>query len=438
MELIADIDGAEGAEGAEGALEAIDEPAADPVDDPALLAGRLNMANVQLVAHTVAMIRTDGWQQAACRTPAAYLGWKFGLSPERAKVIVDVAKAWDDYPVLMTAFRRGELSVEQIAEAIKAPTWADADVVDLCRIANPAKIRRAMRDGMFEGDPDEPAPDRTPPTDRVSFGVTRHGRWYLRGNLDLAQGRRVEAALTERKDALFAEGHDDATWSDAFVDCFERSLDAVDSSSRRDSFRTWLHFDVTDGTATTTDGWRIPMALERHLLCDGIVQPVWERDGIPFSVGRAQRVVPDRTRRIVERRDRGCRVPGCTADRFVEIHHVIHWADGGATATWNLISVCRWHHKMHHQGRLGISGNADEFGGMTFTDAEGKVITGRCRPVAPTGPLPTTEVAYDGPLAGRFDWDWIGLGWIHPNAIKKRQDQMAEHWARIDVQSGAA
>ena len=38
---------------------------------------------------------------------------------------------------------------------------------------------------------------------------------------------------------------------------------------------------------------------------------VVERDGVPFSVGRTRRVVPERTRRVIERRDRGCRVPGC-------------------------------------------------------------------------------------------------------------------------------
>jgi hypothetical protein len=29
-------------------------------------------------------------------------------------------------------------------------------------------------------------------------------------------------------------------------------------------------------------------------------------------------------------RDRGCRFPGCTHTRYVDGHHVHHWADGGA------------------------------------------------------------------------------------------------------------
>ena len=131
-------------------------------------------------------------------------------------------------------------------------------------------------------------------------------------------------------------------------------MDAVPSRDRRDRYRTWFHVDAKTGAMTTTDGWRIPQNLARMCTCDGLGAIVLEHDGLPFSVGRSQYIVPDRTRRIVERRDRGCRVPGCTADRFVEVHHIIHWQDGGPTDTWNLLSLCPRHHRMHHQGLLGI------------------------------------------------------------------------------------
>jgi len=187
-----------------------------------------------------------------------------------------------------------------------------------------------------------------------------------------------------------------------------------------------LHLDVTDGEATTTDGWRVPMAIRDRILCDGVVQPVWERDGVPFSVGRAQHIVPDRTRRVVERRDRGCRVPGCDHDRCVEIHHVVHWNQGGPTDTWNLVCLCPRHHTLHHQGRLGITGDADRFDGLVFTDEHGVPIPGSGTPTVPTGPPPTPAVPYRPPLAGRFDWNWIGLGWVHPNARRKRMQRARE------------
>ncbi|MFP5487581.1 MAG: HNH endonuclease signature motif containing protein [Acidimicrobiia bacterium] len=175
------------------------------------------------------------------------------------------------------------------------------------------------------------------------------------------------------------------------------------------------------------------MAVRDRILCDGTIAPVWHRDGVPFSVGRAQHVVPDRTRRIVEQRDRGCRVPGCTCDRFVEIHHIVHWNQGGPTDTWNLVSLCPKHHRLHHQGQLGITGDADLFDGLVFTDADGRPVTEIRPPTPPTGPPPQPEVPYRAPLAGRFDWNWIGLGWVHPNARRQhvqRAKQLADQYHR--------
>lgn len=381
------------------------------------VAGQLNLLNARLVASAERLIESGEWEQYGMRSPKHFLAWQLGLSPERADVVVKVAERRSEFPVVMASFERGELSLEQVAEVVKAPAWADGMLLDMASISTVTKLRRAVRSDMFDGEPD---PEPTPVRDRVSFGVGRNGRWRLNAELGLDEGRRIEAALTERKDALFADDAD-VTWPEALVDCFDRSLGAVESASRRDHYRTWVHLDVTSGSATTTDGWRIPMAIEQHLLCDGVVQPVWERDGVPFSVGRSQRVVPDRTRRIIERRDRGCRVPGCTADRFVEIHHIIHWLDGGPTDTWNLLSLCPKHHKLHHHGVIGIEGNADEFDGVTFTEARGDPIAGSGRPKLPTVDPPTPAKQYEPPLRGRFDWNWIGLGWVSPEMQQQRR-----------------
>ncbi len=99
------------------------------------------------------------------------------------------------------------------------------------------------------------------------------------------------------------------------------------------------------------------------------------------NVGRAQHIVPDRTRTLVEHRDQGCPVPGCD-QRTVQVHHIIHWEDQGTTDTPNLVCLCRGHHRMHHQGRLGIEGNADEPDGLAFTDRHRRPL-GRAGPAPP-------------------------------------------------------
>jgi hypothetical protein len=55
-------------------------------------------------------------------------------------------------------------------------------------------------------------------------------------------------------------------------------------------------------------------------------------------------------RRALRRRDRGCRFPGCENHRFVDAHHIEHWAQGGETSVDNLVLLCRRHHKLLHEG----------------------------------------------------------------------------------------
>jgi hypothetical protein len=384
------------------------------------VAGQLNVVNARLVDVTVRLLATGGWEQGGMRSPKAFLAWRFGLSPERADQVVTIARRRAEFPTVIDLFDRGLLSIEQVHEAVQVPSWADPDIAHLATISTVTKLRRAKRSN-FTGDPNEPQPEVAAPQDRLRFGVGRNGRWRINGELGIDDGRLIEAALNERKDAIFTGGDTDVTWPEAFVDCFERSFASIDSGSRRDHYRTWLHLDVTNNDVTTTDGWRIPESIADRLLCDGTVQPVWESEGVPFSLGRAQRIVPERTRRIIERRDRGCRVPGCDS-RYVEIHHIRHWRNGGTTDTSNLISLCPRHHRMHHRGELGISGNADQFDGVVFTDATGERRLGVGQPAAATT-IPTPDQPYTAPINGRFDWNWIGLGWIHPNALEQQRQQ---------------
>jgi hypothetical protein len=135
-----------------------------------------------------------------------------------------------------------------------------------------------------------------------------------------------------------------------------------------------------------------------------MISPVLLDQGVPVSVGRSQHIVPDRTRRVVQHRDGGCTVPGCTARHFLEVHHIIHWEHGGPTDTWNLICVCPHHHRLHHQGKLRISGNADIPGGVTFTDGNGKRLTlSGAKPTLPGAPPPPPIGRFQHPLGERLD-----------------------------------
>jgi hypothetical protein len=163
-------------------------------------------------------------------------------------------------------------------------------------------------------------------------------------------------------------------------------------------------------------GLALPDSLRRYLTCDGTLRPIHEVGGIPVSVGRTHRTVPDRTRVVVEDRDRGCRVPGCDRQRWLHIHHVVHWEDGGPTDTSNLVAICPRHHRLHHLGQLGVAGDADRPDGLVFTDQRGQPLAGSGPPVPPTGPLETTAsdlgirpAGWRHPTGERLDARWIIL-----------------------------
>lgn len=394
-------------------------------DELAEIAGVLNAQHGRLVEVVERALQRDEWQQSGVHSPAQWLAWKTGLSPHRANEIVRCAERRSSFPRVNEALARGELAVDQAVVAMKAPSWADASVAEFAMNLTVVQLRKTMTKQFFDEGPQPAATDVRDEPDRLSTSTNVTGEWRISGVGDVDQGAIVDAALAEAKDALFERGETDATWFDALVEISHRSLDSVSSPARRDRFRTWIHLDTGTGGTSTTDGRLLPPSVRDRLLCDGIAQPVWERNGLPFNVGTSQRIVPSRTRRIVELRDGGCRVPGCTSRHAVEIHHIIHWRQGGPTDTWNLLSLCGKHHRQHHRGRLGIAGHADELDGITVTDHLGRVIATSGRPKIPEHAPDPPETGYVHASGERMDFGYF-TGWVDPGVLRARRTRHRE------------
>lgn len=93
----------------------------------------------------------------------------------------------------------------------------------------------------------------------------------------------------------------------------------------------------------------------RRLACDASLVTVLEdENGQVLNIGRRSRTVPAHIRRALSIRDKTCCVPGCTQSRYIDAHHIVHWADGGETSLDNLVSLCRACHRKIHQGVFSI------------------------------------------------------------------------------------
>jgi hypothetical protein len=96
-----------------------------------------------------------------------------------------------------------------------------------------------------------------------------------------------------------------------------------------------------------------------------------DQAGNVLDVGRKTRTIPTPLKRALKERDHGCRFPGCTNTRFVDGHHIQHWADGGRTSLDNLVLLCGRHHRALHEGGFRIARAPD---GLVFLDPHGSPV----------------------------------------------------------------
>jgi hypothetical protein len=399
-------------------------------------AGVRNAADAALVDLVVTALAEGWWEGWKVHTPVQWLMWRAGVSRATARQVVRLAQRAGELPTVMATFRAGGLSLDQASTVARyTPAEYEASVCELAVNATVPQIVRATRRYGFDADVVErDAADRPGPSRSVSFGSDEGDQWRASIRLPADEGAVVEAALRASRDRLHdaqraaakeraaAEGRaptgTDAelgvgrvSWADALVgmaDCvLGHDADGAEVSSRP-GVLIHLQAPVVDGEVWRAEmhmGPALPDALRRYLTCDCDITTVWHAEGHPVQVGRSARIVPRRIRRLVEHRDGGCRVPGCDSTLWIEVHHIVHWEDHGETVTWNLICLCSHHHRLHHQGLLGITGDADAPDGVVFTTATGRILRPSGSPTPPT--LMPVVAPYDGPTGEILHQDCV-------------------------------
>ena len=110
----------------------------------------------------------------------------------------------------------------------------------------------------------------------------------------------------------------------------------------------------------------------RRICCEADLIPyVLGTAGEDLDLGRVFRLFTRAQRRRLWRRDRGCTYPGCGAPAaWTRAHHVVHWADGGATDVDNAALLCQRHHTLVHNRRLvaHVRGKPDDRGRYVIWD----------------------------------------------------------------------
>lgn len=351
-----------------------------------VIAGQMAQLNTDLVELMADVLDSGAWAGDGIKSPAHWLMVTMALSPAHAHDVVAVARRRGDFPELESDMAAGRVSLDQMVVVAKhVPTSCAHEMAGFVPQSTVPQLRRVL--GKYQFTPPPGPEDPPPPRPRIpEEGTTAiihdaprlsmstiDGRFHLKFEANATDGALVEAALREAKDALFTAGQHGASLADALLEMASRSLTVVGSTDRRSHYKVLIHLD-TEGRGWLNRKGALPAHLMEQFTCGDSVRPVWETDGQPVSVGRSMRIVPRRTRALIEDRDGGCRYPGCTASSFLENHHIQHWRDGGSTDMDTLVSLCPRHHRDHHAGHFSITGDPSTPDGLVFRGHGGWTI----------------------------------------------------------------
>ena len=302
------------------------------------------------------------WHRDGATSMTSWLAGRYGLAWGTAREWVRVAHALRGLPLIAESYASGRLSWDQLRPLTRFATaetderWAEKGP-DLRPAALWREARRHERAQVREAQEARRERYLT-----LQWDQERPVLW-LEGMLPVEEGAALQSAISRRAEDLprDAEAADPAgaRLADALVDMAtgdpQPAAVVVHAGAEvlvgeEGEHGPWL--------AETEGGQRLASESVRRLACDSRIEWVLESDGRPVGIGRRGRQVPEPIMRMLRHRDGGaCRFPGCEHKRWLKAHHLVHWADGGATNLDNLILLCHAHHRLIHEGGWRTSGH---------------------------------------------------------------------------------
>jgi hypothetical protein len=301
------------------------------------------------------------WRPLGMVSVLDYLERELGYAPRTAQDRLRVARALGPLPRLTAALAGDELAYSAVRELTRVAMPAtEASWVAAAAGKNLRQIEELVAEHRPGDRPDDP-PDPKARMHTVRFELAAETFALLR------QARTV---LDDEQVSNLSD--------DAFVAALCHAvLDGAPTSEPTGRAKFQIAMTVCQRCRR---GWQEgagaqiavdPEAVDRAL-CDA--QHIGSIDGA--APERAYQDIPPSVARFVWRRDGGrCRVPGCRSSRGLELHHLVHRADGGSHDALNLSLVCSACHLAHHRGALTITGTPDQ---LVVERAQRAASTAQC------------------------------------------------------------
>ena len=382
----------------------------------------INASSYQLLVLIREFDERAGWLKWSFTDSVTWLRWRCDIGTGTAREKLRIAHALKELPLISEAFEAGNLSYSKVRVMTRVATVEnEAELIEMARKMTVLHLTEhcKQRSNAQKASTAAALAAQNSRAFRV-WHDTAKGTMHFSIELPAEEGELVEKAIEKAATRLSSEtgithlvaSEDEPSWAaiqaDAVVDVMRGYLSesppvvsqdsCTDSSdkytvkSSADHHMVMIHvdeaalvdkpiMDLDDETGqkpanpdNTTSQY--PIETIRRLCCDGSIAPIIENDkGEPLNVGRRVRTITTAIRRALWARDGGCVFPGCSHKRFVDAHHIKHWANGGETSLENLVLLCSSHHKLLHEGGFQI--NRDHAGELFFRRPDGKALP-RC------------------------------------------------------------
>ena len=330
-----------------------------------------------------------GWLKWSFANCAEWLHYRCDLSLSAAREKIRVAHALKPLSEISRAFERGVLTYSKVRALTRvANTANESELLAFALRTTAARVEERCRQ-MRNVNPESTDVAQRAHSRRCLSQWRDEARGTIRITVEvpIEHGDLIAKALDKALEAGTVDDAESAgeSWhaqqADALVDIARNYLSGGSdgrSASTADHYQVVIHTDhsaLTGGLTEGTGRSDLPAETVRRLSCDGsIIDMVDGPDGEPLNVGRKRRTVTTAIRRALWARDRGCAFPGCTHRRFVDAHHIEHWAKGGETRVDKMLLLCSSHHRLVHEGGYEI--RPDHKGGWYFRRPDGRAVPG--------------------------------------------------------------
>lgn len=324
--------------------------------------------------------RRRAWASWGMASAAHWLSWKCALSPSAARERVRVARIVVTLPHTLARFRTGRLSYSKVRTITRVATAdTELDLLELAENATAAQLGFIVRGWRKCLESDNERAVRQHERRSVTYRHDDDGSLVGRFSLPAEEAPAFIAAIeafqapswTSEQRAASAEAPPSVAQrrADALVDMADAALGGrVNPARARPLTVVEVEQPVLShdgpGTCQTSHGVAIAPETARRMACRSAeVRCVRNEYGEEVRRSRATPTIPARVRRDLHRRDRDrgrCRFPGCGRQGTVEAHHLVHRAHGGDHRLENLVTLCRHHHHLVHEGGYQLSLGPDQ------------------------------------------------------------------------------